>query len=72
MGAYKLIVYPFVLAVAAMAIVTVVAFALFGTQPASWSFWQNEITNAVGSVLGLIGLILGLWLSVRNDENKFN
>ena len=68
MGTFKMIVYPFGLAIAGLMISVLVGMALFGVQSAEWADWQNELVGNVGTVIGLGGAVFGLWLAIRSEQ----
>jgi hypothetical protein len=71
MGTFKMIVYPFGLAIAALCIVAFVGMALFGSEAADWTEQQQELTSTVGTLAGLAGAVVGLWLAIRSERHAF-
>lgn len=69
MGAWKLIVYPFVLAAIGMVIVDLAGIAVFGPNSHDWLDWQNEIVSAIGAVMGLAGFVGGVYLAIRSQAH---
>jgi hypothetical protein len=68
MGTFKMIVYPFGLAIFSLVIVVLFGMALFGVQSAGWDDWQNELVSSIGTVAGLAGAVVGLWLAIRSER----
>lgn len=68
MGSYKMIVYPFGLAVSSMLIVVLFGMAIYGVQSSNWEEWQNELVGTVGTFVGLGAAVIGLWLAIRSEE----
>jgi hypothetical protein len=68
MGTFKMIVYPFGLAIANLMIVVLFGMAVFGVQSADWADWQNELVGTVGTIVGFGGAVFGLWLAIRSEE----
>ncbi len=65
MGTWKLIVYPFGMAIAGMALVDLIGIALFGVNGCAWLDWQNQGISAFGTAAGIAGMITGVYLAVR-------
>ena len=68
MGSYRMIVYPFGLAVSSLLIVALFAMAIYGVQSTDWEEWQLELVGTVGSFVGLGAAVIGLWLAIRSEE----
>jgi hypothetical protein len=68
MGSFKMIVYPFGLAIAGLVIVVLFGIVAFGVQSANWAEWQNELVGTVGMIVGFGGAVFGLWLAIRSEE----
>jgi hypothetical protein len=68
MGAFKMIVYPFGLAIASFFIVVLFAMAVLGVQSSDWADWQNELVGTVGTLIAIGGAVVGLWLAIRSEE----
>lgn len=66
MGAWKLVVYPFGLAIAGVVLADVLGILVFGTDSRAWLEWQNRAVSAVGVGTGLIGAMVGLFLAIRS------
>jgi len=66
MGAWKLVVYPFGLAVVGMTLVDLIGIALFGANGREWLDWQNQAVSTFGLATGLAGAIGGLYLAIRS------
>lgn len=71
MGSFKMIVYPFGLAIAVLAAVTLAGMAVFGIEAAAWDEWQNELVGTVGTAAGLAAAVVGLWLAIRSEGRTF-
>jgi hypothetical protein len=71
MGTFKMIVYPFGLAIASLVMVVMFGMALFGVQSADWADWQNDLVSSIGTVAGLAGAVVGLWLAIRAERHTF-
>jgi hypothetical protein len=69
MGTFKMIAYPFALAIAALCIVAFLGIALFGIDAADWSEQQQELTSTVGTLAGLASAVAGLWLAIRSERH---
>jgi len=68
MGTFKMILYPFGLAITAIIFVSLVGMATFGLHSTDWSNWQNVLVSLVGTVAGLAGAAIGLWLAIRDER----
>jgi hypothetical protein len=68
MGSYKMILYPFGLAVGSLVIVALFGMAIYGVHSADWEEWQNELVGTVGTFVGLGGAVIGLWVAIRSEE----
>jgi hypothetical protein len=68
MGSYKMIVYPFGLAVGSLYIVVLLGMVIFGMNSTGWEEWQNELVGTVGTLVGLGSAVIGLWLAIRSEE----
>jgi hypothetical protein len=68
MGTFKMIVYPFGLAIASLIIVVLFGMAVFGVQSGDWAEWQNELVGTVGTIVGFAGAVFGLWLAFRSEQ----
>jgi hypothetical protein len=68
MGTFKMIVYPFGLAIASLMVVVLFGITAFGPHSADWAQWQNELVGTVGTIVGLVGAVFGLWLAIRSEE----
>jgi len=68
-GAFKMIVYPFGFAIGAMFLVSLLSMGLFGVHSADWADWQNEFVISVGTVAGLAGAVIGLWLAIQTERH---
>jgi hypothetical protein len=71
MGTFKMIVYPFGLAITALCIVAFFGMALFGADAADWTQQQQELTSTIGTLAGLAGAVVGLWLAIRSERHAF-
>jgi hypothetical protein len=65
MGAWKLVVYPFGLAIIGMMLVDLVGIALFGPNGREWLDWQNQVVSTCGMAAGLAGAVAGLYAAIR-------
>jgi hypothetical protein len=65
METFKMIVYPFGLAIFAVGVVMVFAMVVFGREPADWANWQNQTVSTLGTIVGFGASIAGLWLAIR-------
>ena len=72
MGVFKVILYPFGLAFAALCLVMLLGMAAFGTEPKLWAEWQNQLVSSVGTVAGVAGTLIGTWLAIRADRRAIN
>ena len=68
MGAFKLIIYPYAFAVAAMCVAMLSAMAAFGFDPRHWDSWQNELISTIGTIAGIGGVLFGLWTAMHSQE----
>ena len=65
MNAFKLILYPYAGAFAALGITMLLGTAAFGTDLKHWAQWQNQLVSTNGTILGILGAFIGAWLAVR-------
>jgi hypothetical protein len=72
MRTFNMILYPFGLAITAMLVVTLIGMATFGLHSADWLNWQNELISSIGTVAGLAGAVIGLWLAIRAERRAIN
>ncbi|HEY3392623.1 MAG TPA: hypothetical protein VGK58_07940 [Lacipirellulaceae bacterium] len=68
MRSYKMIVYPFGLAVGSLYMIVLLGMVMFGLNSADWEKWQNELVGTVGAFVGLAGAVVGLWVAIRSEE----
>jgi hypothetical protein len=66
MSTYKLILYPYAGALAALGLSMLLGTAAFGTDLKLWAHWQIELVSRAGTILGITGGFLGMWLSLRS------
>lgn len=66
MGAWKLVVYPFGLAIAGVLLVDVIGILAFGADSRVWLEWQNKAVTAVGVGAGVIGAMVGVYVAIRS------
>jgi hypothetical protein len=69
MGTFKMIAYPFGLALIALCVVALLGMALFGGDAADWTEQQQELTSTIGTLAGLAGSVAGLWLAIRSERH---
>ena len=69
MGTFKMIVYPFGLAIIALCVVAFFGMAMFGADAADWTVQQQELTSTIGTLAGLAGAVAGLWLAIRSERH---
>ena len=68
MGAFKMILYPLALCIGAVVAVSFLGLAMFGMRPTDWTSWQNDLVSSIGTVAGIAGVIVGLWLAIRAER----
>jgi hypothetical protein len=68
MGTFKMILYPMALCIGAVIAVSFLGMAMFGTHSTDWTNWQTELVNSIGTVAGISGAIVGLWLAIRAER----
>ena len=66
MSTFKLILYPYAGALTALGLTMLLGTAVFGTDLKLWAHWQNELVSTVGTILGITGGLLGMWLTLRS------
>lgn len=54
--------------VAASLIVLLVGMCVFGFELAKWAEWQGRIAGVVGTLAGVAGAVIGLWLALRTES----
>ena len=69
MGAFKMVLYPLALCTGAVIAVSFLGMAIFGMRPTDWTNWQNELVSSIGTVAGIAGAIVGLWLAIRGERH---
>jgi hypothetical protein len=67
MGAWKLVVYPFGLAIAGIAVVDLLGTAMFGADCREWLNWQTQLGSALGTASGFAGAIGGFYMAIRSQ-----
>jgi hypothetical protein len=65
MNALKIILYPYIAAFVALALAILLGTAAFGADISNWAGWQHELVSAFGTILGIIGGLLGLWSALQ-------
>jgi hypothetical protein len=65
MNALKIILYPYLAAFAAIALAILFGTVAFGTDISNWAGWQHELVSTCGTILGIIGGLLGLWSAMQ-------
>lgn len=65
MGAWKLALYPFGLAIAGIVLIDLVGILAFGADSQNWIEWQYRTVSAVGVGVGVVGAMVGLYLAIR-------
>jgi hypothetical protein len=68
MGTFRMIVYPFGIAIFAICVAMFLGVAAFGPETLHWEEWQNELVGTAGTVAGLAGAVFGLWLAIRAEH----
>jgi hypothetical protein len=68
MGTFKMILYPFGMAILAMVVVTLFGMAVFGPHSTDWMDWQNELVGTMGTVIAFGSAMFGLWLAIRSEQ----
>lgn len=63
---WKMIAYPFGLAILGMTLVDLVGVILFGGDCHSWQEWQNQMISTAGIASGLTGAVGGVYLAIRS------
>jgi hypothetical protein len=70
MNAWKLIAYPIGLCLVAVLLVNLAAILVFGPNADQWATWQNEFVGAFGVFAGMLGLMSGVYFSVKAVERS--
>jgi hypothetical protein len=68
MGTFRMILYPFALACIALCFAMLLGMAMFGVDTVHWPEWQGELVGSIGTVAGLAGAIVGLWMAIRAEH----
>lgn len=65
MGAWKLVLYPFGLAIVGMVLIDLIGILAFGANSQDWLEWQSNAVSGVAVATGLVGVMVGLYLAIR-------
>lgn len=64
-GAWKLVLYPFGLAIVGMVLIDLIGILAFGANSQDWLEWQSKAVSGVAVATGLVGVMVGLYLAIR-------
>jgi hypothetical protein len=65
MNTLKIILYPYIAGFAALALAMLLGTAAFGADISNWARWQHELVSTCGTLLGIVGAVLGLWSAMQ-------
>ena len=67
-GVLKAITYAFGASVAASLAVLLVGACVFGFQFAQWAEWEGRLVGVVGTIAGIAGAVIGLWIALSTER----
>lgn len=65
MAIWKIIIYPFGLALLGFLLVSCAATLTFGSDPREWFDWQNHLASALGAGIGMAGFVGGMYIAMK-------